>query len=602
MKIESATPAQREAITTDHKRVLVLAGPGSGKTATTVARIKRLIDDGVPASEIVALTFTNAAARELEARLTPKPMGEMSKDIAGILVGAEGVARMEAGPYSRLGYCGTLHGFCLRLLKENGGFMGYGARLSIVSPESVSDLLASKAQTLGCKYPLKDLLALKAKGRPARGARLDLAQTVVASYFDDLKDAGIVDFDVLLTDALELIRNATAIVNVFSFLFVDEVQDSSDIDWAIYEALPIRNKFFVGDPDQAIYSFRGGNVRASLATATQSATHVIKLEENFRSHAEICEAANNLIARNVGRIDKKTISANGPGGRVVVLDAAMTEGEEIGIVARDISDLAESDNDPENHECFDPKDIAILARTNAIATNFRKTLAACGIPVIEREQSALPMDWPLARAFVEFLANPDNDTLAFFLLVTLYQKKGANPKDARDAAHAAKRSAASVGKSLNRASIGLDRRDDLRDLPQILQKEGISLESRALVAEKIKEVGPNATPLELALAMAGTKELVKEGTGEGVSVLTIHASKGREFDVVYLVGFEDEIIPGRRSSVDVEEERRLAYVAVTRARKVLVFSGAQSRVTPWGAINQHSPSRFVLEAVKGAAP
>lgn len=138
----------------------------------------------------------------------------------------------------------------------------------------------------------------------------------------------------------------------------------------------------------------------------------------------------------------------------------------------------------------------------------------------------------------------------------------------------------------------------------------MSFESRALIVEKMNEVFPGSATishpgfsvLDLALAMAGTKELVKEGTGEGVSVLTIHASKGREFDVVYLVGFEDEIIPGRRSSVDVEEERRLAYVAITRARNVLVFSGAQSRVTPWGAINQHSPSRFVLEAIKGVAP
>jgi superfamily I DNA/RNA helicase len=221
--------------------------------------------------------------------------------------------------------------------------------------------------------------------------------------------------------------------------------------------------------------------------------------------------------------------------------------------------------------------------------------------VIERQQSTLPIDWPFARAFIELLANPENDTLAFFFMVSNFVKKGAPAKDARDAAHAAKRAASAAGKSLNRANLGISIYNTLPDVPELLRAWGMSSESRMLVAEKLKELAAGATVLDLALAMAGTKELVKEGTGEGVSVLTIHASKGREFDVVYLVGFEDEIIPGRRSSVDVEEERRLAYVAVTRARNVLVFSGAQSRVTPWGAINQHSPSRFVLEAVKGAA-
>lgn len=600
MKIEQATPAQRAAITSERPRIIVIAGPGSGKTATTVARIKRLVDSGVAASEIVAVTFTNNAARELEERLAPKPMGDLSKDLAGILVGAEGVARMERGPYV-LGHCGTLHSFCLKLLRDHGEDIGYGSRLSIISPESASDLLASKATTLGCKLPLKDLLALKAKGRPERGVRLAVPETCVATYFDELKEAGIVDFDVLLTEALALL-SAVKLDLGFSHLFVDEVQDSSDVDWAIFEALPLANKFFVGDPDQAIYSFRGGNVNQMLAKVTHgAAVDVIALEENFRSRSEICSAANALIRHNSNRHDKRTVSIKGPGGTVSawgrppVSVAAANEGEEIGIVSRQIQVSLDGDelNEPQNPV----PSIAVLARTNAIAAAYRKTLAACSIPVVAREASYLPKDWPLARALVELLVNPENDVLAFFFLVALYQKKGSNPKDARDAAHAVRKAASSVGHSINRAAIHFPPRAFLGDVTEGLRDHGISFESRMVVADRIKDVGPHGSVLDLALAMASTRENVKEGTNEGVNVLTIHGAKGREFDVVYVVGCEEEVVPGKRRGVDVEEERRLFYVAMTRARETLVLAHCASRVTPWNAIETHTPSRFLGEAV-----
>lgn len=561
MNIETATSAQLAVINSEALRLLVIAGPGSGKSSTIVARIKRLVDSGVPASEICAISFTNAAAGELRER-----------------IGFD------------LGHLGTIHSLCGRLLKEHGGFMGYGPRLSVISPESASDLLASKAASMGSKTPLKALIALKSNGRPARGHRLSVDETVIASYFDDLKASGIVEFDILLTETVELLKSRA--FSPWKYLFVDEVQDSSEVDWRIFKGLPIANKCFVGDPDQAIYSFRGGNVELMQRVAADPGTTVIKLEANFRSHAEICEAAQKLIEHNAGRIRKETASVKGVGGTVDVLDQAITEGEEIGAVARRIDDLIASYEYSEGEE---PTEIAILARTNAIAYVFRKSLVAAGLPVTMREPSTLPLDWAFARSFVELLGNPENDTLAFFFLVAMYQKKGASAKEAREAAHAAKNAAASVGKSLNMANIGLMPHQTIRvaDVAAYLSHFGISWESRMVIAEKIKELPSSATVTDLALALATVRDSTKSGAEGGIEVLTIHGAKGREWDTVFIVGFEDEVIPGRRANV--EEERRLAYVAMTRARKSLFISSSKSRQTQWGGLESHNPSRFIKE-------
>ncbi|HVY61152.1 MAG TPA: ATP-dependent helicase [Planctomycetota bacterium] len=603
MKTIERTPAQREAIETDHPLVLVLAGPGSGKTSTTVDRIKRLLDSGVAHERIAAITFTNAGARELDERLRPPPLSAMSASLAEVVAGPEGVRRMNQG--AALGYSGTLHGFCLRMLKAHGGSLGYGSRLSIVSPESAESLLASKAATLGCKMTLKDLLALKAKGRPARGARLSVAETVVATYYDELREAGILDFDVMLAEAAALFADpkvAAAIGAEFDYLFVDECQDSAPLDWSIYAALRIPNKFFVGDPDQMIFGFRGASLDGILALWRNAAAKVIKLEDNFRSHSEICEAAQRLIERNKNRVSKVTTSVKGPGGYVSlkgILEGSSiyaNEGEEIGMVAREIKAMcgAQSDGDP-------VPSIAVLARTNAIASAFARTLAAVSIPVVARERSDLPRDWAYARAAVELLVDPENDTLAEFYLAALYAKKGATPANAQSMAHSARRAATAVGRSLNDANLHFGRFRKASEALSALADLGVSRESQMLAAERYKDLPRpvDASVIDLALALAATRDGSKDPAGDGVHVLTIHGAKGREFDVVFLVGFEDEQIPGRaKSEAAIEEERRLAYVAATRARKFLFVSWAESRVSPWGAIQPCKPSRFLAEMAK----
>ena len=564
MKLEQYTPPQQEAITTRDQQVLVVAGPGSGKTATTVARILHLIEDGVDPSKIVAITFTNAAAQEMQKRIA-------------VNLGARDLALFGNSYTPALGHCGTLHSFALKMLKTWGTGEGYGNRMSLVSPESAENLLLSKAQTIGCKLKLDDLLQLKAKGRPKRGTRMDLGQVAVASYYQDLQQAGIVDFDILLTEFARLLTESPAFKALgYDYLFVDEVQDSGPVDWEIYLTLQIANKFFVGDPDQAIYGFRGGDINGMLWLAKQPQTTLIKLEQNFRSNEEICMAAQRLIEHNTNRIEKRTISVKGAGGQVTWLMPAANEGAEIERIARQLHTHIEDDTE-----------IAVLCRTNAIAYDIQQQLDALGLPVVKRERNTLPKDWPLLRAAVELMVDPENDTLAYFYLVTLYQTKGATPKEARESAHAVRLAAAAVGKSINRANLAFTSYDQATC--------SLSKESRMILSQIIRDENPDL--LGIALAVASYRDDVTDRKkSNGIHVLTIHASKGREFDAVFLAGWEDEIMPGRANSTkEIEEERRLAYVALTRARNFVMITNAQTRTTPWGAIAQHTPSRFIKE-------
>lgn len=590
------TPPQREAITTEADNVLAVAGPGSGKTATLVARIKHLLDRGLDPSEIVVLTFTNAAANELARRLEVAGYGESGMKIVGRWIEKDGKRYLTSPP--ELGFVGTLHAFALRMLKEHGAAFGYGDRVALISPEAAEDLLLSKAKTLGCKATVHLLREIKAKGRPAARFTVNLPEVVVSSYLDDMKAAGIVDYDILLDEFRTLLksqfdRGAAAQAEIharFSHLFVDEVQDSAPIDWDIFRALPLRRKFFVGDPDQAIYSFRGGRVAEMIAHGQDSKTRVVALEANFRSRQEICEAANRLIERNTARFKTRTESVSGDGGTVKVWDPAPNEGTEIALVANRIKETLVGVSGPFS--------IAVLARTNAIADGFRKALPALGVGVSQQTRANLPADWPLARSFLELLVDPDNDALAFFHLIAREERDGADPKRARERAHFARRLAAEKGTTINAERLLLSRVERPQSALEALAGAGVSRESRAIAAEKFRELPPGATMLDFSVALAEVREFVKEEEGDGVRVLTIHGAKGREFDVVFLVGFEDEIIPGRAARAGeeaIEEERRLAYVGLTRARSSVYVSSAAVRSSEWGGARPMTPSRFIAE-------
>ena len=579
------TAAQLAAIESTSPRILVLAGPGSGKTSTVVGRLERLIERGVSPRKIAAITFTNAAARELESRIT-----EPARD------GAVSGVKPRNRPTS-LGYCGTLHGFALRCLKLHGGAEGYGDRISVINPEGAEALLESANRTIAnSKISMKKILETKASGIPERPSTTP--ELVVAHYFGLIRSAGIVDFDVILTEFARCLRDSPRfgleIAEEFEHVFVDEVQDSSPVDWAIYRSLAIRNKFLVGDPDQSIYGFRGAALAETFETATDPDWEKILLEENFRSFNAITGAAQRLIERNAGCVPKETISAVGVGGRVAVLEAA-NAGEEIARLAALIRmDLVGRK----------PEELAVLVRTNAAALEISKGLAAEKIPVALRTNPDLPKDLPILRALASYLCNPENDTLGFLYLVADPSATSAPPdldrKKAIERAHAFARNASEARKSINSFLFGFPKEIPASEFPTIVAKHRLSHESRMFVAEKLRELPDGAPMVELAHALGSGEEFdaARALSAEGVRVTTIHSAKGLEFDTVYLAAFEDETIPGRRKDVDVEEERRLAYVGITRAKRVLQFTSARIRETKWKGLEPRSPSRFIEEATK----
>lgn len=565
--------AQRRAVESTHRQIFCLAGPGSGKTTVLTQRITHIGRTTFATDKIAAITYTNAAARNIESRIN----GAM------------------------LGFAGTLHGFCLRMLRDYGSAAGYGPRLAVLDEESANELLASKAVTMGYKGTMASLLELKARGRPVKTLKghfsmpFTPAQLTILAYMEELAESNLIDFDLILSEFLRVLKNHglmfAAINERFDHLLVDEVQDSAAIDWEIYRALPITNKFLVGDPDQAIFGFRGGDVSLAMRFAKDPGTELITLELNYRCAPTVCAAANQLISHNPNRLEKNTVPAGvHPLGSVETFPVFRNEGEEVAAVVQNAIEDSQG------------MSVAILARTNVIAAPFRDALKAMGAQVEEEPRADLPPDWALARSLLEMLANPENDTLAFFYVSARFQfRDGASPVEARRRAHEIRVEARDTGKTINQLWFQFPSHvvDVAAVAGQYLDKEKLTAESRMLALELARNLPESATMLDLALEAARTDRPEKEAKREGIAVTTIHSFKGREADCVFLVGFEEEVIPGRRKDVDVEEERRLAFVGVTRARHSVRISCSCTRRAIWGSrpIEHRNPSRFISEMI-----
>lgn len=590
----SATASQIEAVESEHRNIMVAAGPGSGKTRTLVERIGRLIEKGCDPSRIAVLTYTNAAANEISNRLG---IGErvIAKCLQPVMVGDPAIVgkNIEKPQILKLGFCGTLHSFGLRMLKVFGSCVGYGPGTCVISPESALDLMESKARSMGCKTSVEKLLQLKAEnGRPPRGKRLSLQETVIATYLDELRESRVVDYDVLLHELLAILLDrdeaceaaAKEIGAKFDHLLVDEVQDSAPIDWEIYRALRVPNKFFVGDPDQSLYAFRGAAVREMVAESASVLTLTIKLEDNFRCSEAICAAAQTLIEHNSDRIGKRTVSAAPDRMNCLeIKDPFEGEQEEVVWMANQMRIL--------NQE-FPFGEMAVLCRTNGIADAMRLSLRGLSLPVSEMTTHRVPPDWKTARAFLEFVADPDNDSLAYLYLT---QKAGNDPK-AKDLAHAARISANADGKTINQARLGFGKASTPESALAALRSNA-SRESHALAVEKWNEMAYGASLEEFILSLGSVSDYQKEEACEAIHVLTVHAAKGREFDAVFVPAFEDECFPGQsgKTQEGIEEERRVAYVAMTRARHALFISSSKMRQTKWAGLVKRTPSRFLKE-------
>lgn len=315
-----------------------------------------------------------------------------------------------------------------------------------------------------------------------------------------------------------------------------------------------------------------------------SETEVIRLEGNFRCGSDICAVAQSLIIHNPDRIDKRTVSMTGRTGDVDLWKDIPTPGFEMQTLARDIIEKK-------------APTAAVLFRSNALAREYAEALKGAGVEVQEKKRTELPADWRLTRALLAVLSNPSNDALARMYLTV---KHGPHEADV------AVRQVAKAMHTINAECLHFQPLADPVDWNYVttqLAQSGCTPQSIELVTAAVADLPAGSGMADLLFALA-SEQNTQEEAGTGVVVTTIHAAKGRQWHTVYLPAFEQAVIPGARKypteeakAAAVEEERRLAYVGMTRAEERLVISSCQQRKTTWGNKPEPaSPSQFVMEA------
>jgi superfamily I DNA/RNA helicase len=542
---------QDDAIKSEAKETIVLAGPGSGKTLVIVARIHDLIRRGVSPDRIAVVTFTNAAATEIENRI---------QAIVPIV----------------LGYCGTLHGFCLGIINQFGATIGMRTGQSVITNDRALEIVANLNVSMRLKINGVRAMQIVMDEQPKNDLN---EQKLWRAFRQELEEYGLLTFGMILEKALEIVSKRHV---PWDHLLVDEYQDSGVMDQLIYDALQVWQKFYVGDPDQAIYGFRGGSVHGIMGKAWGDDCMVVRLECNYRSGSVICDTAQRLIEHSPHRIPKQTVSMVDEKGKVSVA-AYETAADEQGAVAGFVDDFL-------HH--WEPEEVAVLLRTNALVQEYATALRDRGIKVRQRKWVERPADWPKAMAVLSVMANPENDRLAMDYIAHI---KGP------EAAAKARKEALGAFASINQHSLHLPAGVDLDGGLLFLSNSSVSLETRMVIIETARKLPSLGSTLnDLLIALQGD-EMSESETGEGVLVTTIHAAKGREWDVVIFPAFEQEVIPKVTNPVlhpeTVSEERRVAYVGLTRVKHTAIFTYAKKRPQTWGKreLEDRTPSMFLGE-------
>ncbi|MCS7181758.1 MAG: UvrD-helicase domain-containing protein [Thermoanaerobaculum sp.] len=601
---------QREAVTFGEGPLLVIAGAGSGKTRVLTYRIAYLLAAGrAEAQNILAVTFTNKAAREM----------------------AERVERLLGGPLAG-GFVGTFHRFALALLRQYPQLVGLPPRFAIADEDEQRRLVEQILRELG--IPPSQLSPRAARSAISRwkngslGREHELLEAVVAAYQQRLAQAGAVDFDDMLVLAVRLLAEQQELRERlrqrFTYLLVDEFQDTNPIQmellWHLGGSRP--NLTAVGDEDQSIYRFRGAELEHILRFEhTYPGAKVLTLGNNYRSTEAILEAAGAVIAHNSQRRGKVLRACNG-GGEPVRLWSVADEQEEASWVVADIR----------RQRAAGMTSLAVLFRLNALSRPFEEELVRWAIPyrVVGGVRFWDRAEVKDALAYLRLLVNP-NDQLAFLRVVNV-PARGLGAVAVERLAQAAQVWGCSVPEASRRLPETLTPRarqalqafwqllEDLRPgmegpldrlVQELLQRSGLLAqfsaqeeEDRGRLANLDQLVAAAGEATRRGLSLAGfldevalLSEADSEGAPEAVLLSTLHAAKGLEFDGVYLVGLEEGLLPllrGDEASADEEEERRLMYVGMTRARKLLTLTWARSRRLH-GEARSSRPSRFLAE-------
>lgn len=614
---------QLAAVTDTEGAVQVFAGAGSGKTRVLTYRIAYLIEEqGVAPYNILAITFTNKASREMSERINS-------------LIGARGV------------WISTFHSLCAGILRRDIiALDGYSANFSIYSDQDSGNVVARilKEKGIDTKEKKKYLgyisQAKNAGMTPeifyseANFVNSDIVYEVYKRYEEQLLASNALDFDDLLLKTVSILINNKEVLERwqerFKYILVDEFQDTNSIQIKLLRLLSRKygNIFVVGDDDQSIYSWRGAVVRNMLDFGKHFGNcRVHKLERNYRSSSNILNLANKIIKHNSVRVDKSLWTDSGDGAKVVYR-SCFNDKDEADFVLNEINGLI-------RHNAYKPCDIAILVRANSLTRNFEERMNMYGISYkvyggfkfYERKEI---LD---VIAYLRVLSN-QQDTEAIRRVIN-FPKRGIGDTTVDKLASLA----ASGGKSLWDIIEDIDLQSTLnsavrvkisgfRDLINELKTDALTLSVDKLVEEIAARAGINAayrtdniedmnrlenieefksSIIEYVRANPGAKlddylesvaliSASDDESGECVTIATIHSVKGLEFRACFVVGCEEGIFPSRASLQEgnIDEERRCMYVAVTRARERLYITSAESRFR-FGNIECNKVSTFIIE-------
>jgi len=569
--------AQQEAVCADAPAVAVIAGPGTGKTSTLVSRIAYLVEErGVSPAQITAVTFTNRAAGELRERLEKRFGGKRMVKAMTI---------------------GTFHSICLRILSAQGGHA-----VAIADEAALLALIQEILEEQGLKASTRDVLrgiSLLKNGALKPSECPDVPKGVYEAYCGRLKAQGAADFDDIIADALALFEDeaqAAPLVERFRHLLVDEFQDVNAMQYRLIRAWSKHSTgvFVIGDPDQAIYGFRGSDPRCfARFLADYSGARTIRLTANYRSTPGILRCA--LSALDAPR----ELEAQRPAGVPVRLLTADDAFSEAVFIAKEVNRMVGGVDMLDAHALPGTKaaprslsDLAVLYRTNRQARTIEQCLIKEGIPytVSGREDFLSAPQARAAAAFFRFLLNPE-DTLS----LAAYLRNGAllAPSDAKRilAAYADAEtglpSLASIAEAQGCGGSWVAMLQKYKDFVRT-EKPAKLLEAWAndmgladlecmelLVCASVMHGDMAAFLDTLALGSEGDvrRSGQKKYVPDAVSLMTLHGAKGLEFPVVFLCGASDGLIPyrGRDGSCNLDEERRLLFVGMTRAKEELVL-------------------------------
>jgi len=635
LHLEHLNPEQLAAVTLHEgetaAHALVLAGAGSGKTRVLTTRIAWLIKSGhVTPGGVLAVTFTNKAAREMVTRLT-----------AMLPVSPRGL------------WIGTFHGLANRLLRSHHQQAGLPREFQILDTQDQLSAVKRLARSLNIdedRFPPRELQrfinarkeeGLRAGEVPA-GDELTRRQVAFfASYDEQCQREGVADFAELLLRSFELL-NRNEILRQhyqarFRYILVDEFQDTNRLQyrWLKLFAGPESRLFAVGDDDQSIYGFRGANV-GNLAEFEQeySQGKVIRLEQNYRSQGNILAAANALISNNSKRLGKNLWTSAGPGDPLRVFEGE-SDADEARFIAEEVSVLKRAGTRL--------VDIAVLYRSNAQSRVLEHALF--GAAIAYRVYGGLRFferaEVKHALAYLRLIANLSDDTS--FLRVANFPPRGIGARSMEQLQDAAKQKGISLfaavefssGKGLPFRKLIEELQSETKDLPlpemieHVIHRSGLiehykneregadrveNLEELVNAAaafvrdetrteDRNQEAEAEMTPLVAFLthaALEAGEHQAAEGQ-DALQLMTVHSAKGLEFDAVFMSGLEEGLFPHEQSVMEkdgLEEERRLAYVAITRARQRLYLTFAQTRMLH-GQTRYSLASRFLEEIPEG---